>query len=98
MLFRSLVEWADGEEDPTNPGDPGDPGLNPGLAPGVSSPGVRLRSRSLRVQVDDALLAGLRGLLGADHVHLVRATPPPVPTESRPRSNGSRTTGWHGAT
>jgi len=32
-----------------------------------------LRSRSLRVAVADDLLAGLRALLGPDHVHLVRA-------------------------
>ncbi len=80
---------------------------HPGSAPvlvewahGEEDPGyARLRSRSLRVEVGDALLAALRGLLGADHVHLVRATspPPPVPTESRPRSNGAGTTGWHGA-
>jgi len=94
-----LVEWGEAE-DPTNPGrKPGVP-ADPGLAPGVGSPPLhaRLRSRSLRVEVDDELLAALRGLLGPDHVHLVRATAPPVPTESRPRSNGSGTSGWHGAT
>jgi DNA polymerase-3 subunit alpha len=35
---------------------------------------VRLRSRSLRVDAADDLLAALRDLLGADGVHLVRAT------------------------
>jgi DNA polymerase-3 subunit alpha len=35
---------------------------------------ARLRSRSLRVEVADDLLTGLRDLLGPDHVHLVRAT------------------------
>ena len=110
-----LVEWGEGEDPglapgvstspvttnpgrkPGVPGVPVDPWLNPGLAPGV-----RLRSRSLRVEVGDALLAALRGLLGADHVHLVRATPPPpapppVSTESRPRSNVAGTAGWDGA-
>ena len=31
---------------------------------------ARLRSRSLRVDAADDLLAALRDLLGADHVHL----------------------------
>ena len=35
---------------------------------------VRLRSRSLKVDVGDDLLAGLRDLLGPEHVHLVRTT------------------------
>ncbi len=64
-----LVEWADGA-------DPGlDPGLHPWLHPGAPPPLAiaRLRSRSLRVAVADDLLAGLRALLGPDHVHLVRA-------------------------
>src|SRR5256886_2267375 len=55
---------------------------HPGLAPGVSAAaptgrepgGARLRSRSLRVEAGDDLLAALRGLLGPDHVHLVRTT------------------------
>ncbi len=36
--------------------------------------GARLRSRSLRVDVADDLVAALRDLLGPDHVHLVRTT------------------------
>ncbi len=59
-----LVEWE--EADHNGHGD------HPGLAPGVSA--TRLRSRSLRVEVNDDLLAALRGLLGPDHVHLVRTT------------------------
>ncbi len=35
---------------------------------------ARLRSRSLRVEVADDLLAALRDLVGPDHVHLVRTT------------------------
>ncbi len=35
---------------------------------------ARLRSRSLKVEVADDLLASLRELLGPDHVHLVRTT------------------------
>jgi DNA polymerase-3 subunit alpha len=35
---------------------------------------ARLRSRSLRVDAADDLLAALRDLLGADRVHLVRAS------------------------
>jgi len=54
-----LVEWEEGNG-------------HPGLAPGVSA--TRLRSRSLRVEVNDDLIAALRDLLGPDHVHLVRAT------------------------
>jgi hypothetical protein len=34
---------------------------------------ARLRSRSLRVDLADDLLTALRGLLGAEHVHLVKA-------------------------
>jgi len=45
---------------------------HPGLASGVSA--ARLRSRSLRVAVDDELLGALRDLLGPDRVHLVRTT------------------------
>jgi len=64
-----LVEW---EED-------GHPGLAPGVSTTTTNPGrepgaTRLRSRSLRVEVNDDLLAALRGLLGPDHVHLVRTT------------------------
>jgi len=59
-----LVEWEEGDHN--GHGD------HPGLAPGVSA--TRLRSRSLRVEVNDDLLAALRGLLGPDHVHLVRTT------------------------
>jgi len=54
-----LVEWEEGNG-------------HPGLAPGVSA--TRLRSRSLRVEVNDDLIAALRDLLGPDHVHLVRTT------------------------
>jgi DNA polymerase-3 subunit alpha len=53
---------------------------HPGPAPvlvewggGDGNGGVRLRSRSLRVDAADDLLAALRDLLGADRVHLVRA-------------------------
>jgi DNA polymerase III subunit alpha len=53
---------------------------HPGPAPvlvewsdGNGGGGVRLRSRSLRVDAADDLLAALRDLLGADRVHLVRA-------------------------
>src|SRR5213595_3486726 len=64
-----LVEW---EED-------GHAGLAPGVSTTTTNPGrepgaTRLRSRSLRVEVNDDLLAALRGLLGPDHVHLVRTT------------------------
>src|SRR5947207_5010506 len=45
---------------------------HPGLASGVSA--ARLRSRLLRVAVDDELLGALRDLLGPDRVHLVRTT------------------------
>jgi len=58
-----LVEWWEEEN--------GHGGV-PGLAPGVSA--ARLRSRSLRVAVDDELLGALRDLLGPEHVHLVRTT------------------------
>jgi hypothetical protein len=34
---------------------------------------ARLRSQSLRVDLADDLLTALRGLLGAEHVHLVKA-------------------------
>ncbi len=72
-----LVEW-------TNEQENGD-GAVPGLAPGVSA--TRLRSRSLRVEVEDDLLVALRALLGPDHVQLVRADPrlvtPPLRTAER---------------
>src|SRR5256885_15928581 len=61
-----LVEWD--ERDRNGDGD------HPGLAPGVSGHTARLRSRSLRVAVDDELLGALRDLLGPDRVHLVRTT------------------------
>jgi hypothetical protein len=35
---------------------------------------ARLRSRTLRVEPDDELLGALRGILGADRVHLVKAS------------------------
>ncbi len=57
-----LVEWGDGGDG----GDEKDGNGNGAIA--------RLRSRSLRVDVGDDLLAALRDLLGSDHVHLVRAT------------------------
>jgi len=59
-----LLEWADGAANDTGAGNGG---RNPGDT-------ARLRSRSLRVEVADDLLGALRGLLGTDHVHLVRTT------------------------
>jgi DNA polymerase III subunit alpha len=56
-----LVEWSDGED-----------GGN-GARAAVVSP-ARLRSRSLRVEVDDDLLAQLRNLVGSENVHLVRTS------------------------
>src|SRR5216110_1420000 len=69
-----LVEWAEADENGASPGrEPGaDPGRQPGGGPQPSV--ARLRSRSLRVEAADDLLAALRGLLGPDHVHLVRTT------------------------
>jgi hypothetical protein len=58
-----LVEWMEGEGNGAS--------VHPGLAPGVSA---RLRSRTLRVEVADDLLAALRELVGPDNVHLVRMT------------------------
>jgi len=56
-----LVEWSDADaRADTGSGD--DAGT------------ARLRSRSLRVEVADDLLAALRDLVGPDHVHLVRTT------------------------
>jgi len=71
-----LVEWAEGDENGASPGrDPGaEPGREPVASPGREPEGARLRSRSLRVEVADDLLAALRGLLGPDHVHLVRTS------------------------
>jgi len=43
-----------------------------GSAGGGGEPPTRLRSRSLRVEVGDDLLAALREVVGAEHVHLVR--------------------------
>src|SRR3989475_10714192 len=59
-----LLEWADGAANDTGAGNGG---RNPGDT-------ARLRSRSLRVEVADDLLGALRGVLGTDHVHLVRTT------------------------
>jgi len=59
-----LLEWADEAANDTGAGNGG---RNPGDT-------ARLRSRSLRVEVADDLLGALRGLLGTDHVHLVRTT------------------------
>jgi DNA polymerase-3 subunit alpha len=56
-----LVEWSD------EAGTADDGGRN-GTVP------ARLRSRSLRVEAADDLLAALRDLLGPEHVHLVRTT------------------------
>src|SRR5216117_2289300 len=42
-----------------------------GSAGGGGEPPTRLRSRSLRVEVGDDLLAALREVVGAEHVHLV---------------------------
>src|SRR5207248_250419 len=67
-----LVEWMEEENGH---------GTIPGLAPGVSAHTARLRSRSLRVAVDDELLGALRELLGPDRVHRLRgaARRPAVP-------------------
>jgi hypothetical protein len=59
-----LVEWQEEEGN----GD----GPLPGLAPGGRA--TRLRSRSLRVDAADDLLAALREVIGPDRVHLVRTT------------------------
>ena len=59
-----LVEW---KEDGENGGE-----AVPGPVPGVSTPAARLRSRSLRVAVDDELVVALRALLGPEHVYLVK--------------------------
>jgi len=56
-----LIEWK------------GDSGGGAGGGKDGNGSTVRLRSRSLRVDAADDLLAALRDLLGADGVHLVRA-------------------------
>jgi hypothetical protein len=57
-----LVEWAD-------------EGGNGGEGRGASArPSARLRSRSLRVEPADDLLAALRGILGPERVHLVKTS------------------------
>jgi DNA polymerase-3 subunit alpha len=56
-----LLEWEDGKEE-----------KNGGSANGNGN-AARLRSRSLRVDPADELLAGLRALLGPEHVRLVKA-------------------------
>src|SRR6266851_5053225 len=57
-----LVEWAD-------------EGGNGGEGRGTSArPSARLRSRSLRVEPADDLLAALRGILGPERVHLVKTS------------------------
>src|SRR5881296_3089679 len=53
-------------------GNGGSGGGDGGGAGGGGEPPTRLRSRSLRVEVGDDLLAALRELVGAEHVHLVR--------------------------
>ena len=95
-----LVEWAEGDQQTGGRGTPDAAGARRAAAEGGPRPPAhaRLRSRSLRVEADDELLAALRGLLGPDHVHLVRATPPPVQAEPRPRSNDPGTASWKGAT
>jgi len=95
-----LVEWADGPHPLAPPLRNAERGMggedvNTEGAPRPPA-AARLRSRSLRVEVADDLLAALRDLLGPEHVHLVRTTP--VPTDSRPHSGRSGSTGWNGAT
>jgi DNA polymerase-3 subunit alpha len=46
-------------------------GANGGGSAGLTA---RLRSRTLRVEPDDELLGALRGILGAERVHLVKAS------------------------
>ena len=53
-------------------GNGGSGGGDGGGAGGGGEPPTRLRSRSLRVEVGDDLLAALREVVGAEHVHLVR--------------------------
>ncbi len=59
-----LVEWA----------DEGGNGGAGGGGGGGGGPTARLRSRSFRVEPADDLLAALRGILGPERVHLVKAT------------------------
>jgi DNA polymerase III subunit alpha len=73
-----LVEWREGPHPPTPPLRNAERGRG-----GEDEVTTRLRSRSLRVEVDDDLLDALRDVLGPDHVQLVRtdarpATPPPL--------------------
>src|SRR6266581_2870794 len=95
-----LVEWADGPHPlapPLRNAERGMGGEDVNTEGAPRPPATaRLRSRSLRVEVADDLLAALRDLLGSEHVHLVRTTP--VPTDSRPHSGRSGSTGWNGAT
>src|SRR5438105_1772038 len=65
-----LVEW---EPHPPSPSPRSGEGERRGEGGNGVSP-VRLRSRTLRVEVADDLLAALRDLLGPDRVHLVRTT------------------------
>jgi hypothetical protein len=90
-----LVEWAGGDVAGSR-GSPDAAGARWAPAEGAPRPPAtaRLRSRSLKVEVADELLAALRDLVGPDHVHLVRTTP--VPTDWRPRSSGAGTSGWNG--
>ncbi len=74
-----LVEWRDGggasAGGAATAAEPGGPPA--GAAPPADAPppiAVRLRSRSLRVEVADELLTALRDVVGPDHVHLVRTT------------------------
>src|SRR5207237_8620007 len=53
-------------------GNGGSGGGDGGGVGGGGEPPTRLRSRSLRVEVGDDLLAALREVVGAEHVHLVR--------------------------
>src|SRR5438309_4829231 len=66
-----LVEWAEAGNGGGGGGG-GSDGISERRTGGEDR--ARLRSRSLRVEVADDLLAALRGLLGPDHVHLVRTT------------------------
>jgi DNA polymerase III subunit alpha len=63
-----LVEWGNGGEDGGGRGKTVEVGGGAGRT-------ARLRSRTLHVDAADDLLAALRGLLGADHVHLVKTGP-----------------------
>jgi DNA polymerase III subunit alpha len=63
-----VVEWADGKTPAAEDEDENGGGRNGGRA------AARLRSRSLRVDPADDLLAALRGILGPERVHLVKAS------------------------